>query len=89
MLAEVISPNLTRRDEVNDASLCRTLRMSCLRKSSIKALREMISFWDGRGPSEKKKKGANIIKSKHNCMRVLKPLKLSTNSVRSGTKAQQ
>lgn len=28
-----------------------TLRMSCLRKSSMKALSEMISFWEGRGPS--------------------------------------
>lgn len=29
-----------------------TLSMSCLRKRSMKALSEMISFWDGRGPSE-------------------------------------
>lgn len=28
-----------------------TFSMSCLRKSSMKALSEMISFWDGRGPS--------------------------------------
>lgn len=32
-----------------------TFNMSCLRKRSMKALSEMISFWDGRGPSEQKK----------------------------------
>ncbi|TNN54093.1 hypothetical protein EYF80_035714 [Liparis tanakae] len=28
-------------------------RMSCLRKRSMKALSEMISFWDGRGCEQK------------------------------------
>ena len=28
-----------------------TFRISCLRKRSMKARSEMISFWDGRGPS--------------------------------------
>lgn len=33
-----------------------TLRMSCFRNSSMKARREMISFWVGRGPSANDRK---------------------------------
>lgn len=59
--------------------------MSCLRKSSMKALSEMISFWDGRGPSEKKKKKKK--KKTLLCMPALKLLKLSAYSVRFYTNA--
>lgn len=51
----------------------------------MKALSEMISFWDGRGPSEKKKK-KNLIKTLL-CMHALKLLKWSAYSVRFYTNA--